>query len=540
MPLPCPMRFFLLSWLVIALPGLLSSQVLSESNLPIIRIETNGQAILDDPKIMASMDIIYNGPGLINRITDPPNHYSGKIGIEVRGQSSQQFPMKSYGIELWNNSGSSIKRSLFGLPSESDWILYAPYSDKSLMRNVLAYHLSNQLGRWATRTIAVELILNGDYRGIYWVMEKIKRDGGRVAITKLNPGDVSGDALTGGYIISLDKEADGWFSAEPTIPAGGFPQYSFVVPKRSALAPAQQQYIQQYVDSFERALQATNYQDVAQGWRRFANDSSFVDFFLIQELSRNVDGYRLSSYFHKDRLGKLQAGPVWDFDLAFRNANYCRGSDTTGWAWQFNYTCSGDYWQVPFWWERITRDTLFHYQLRCRWNELRQTVFSENCLFSRIDSIISLTASARVRHFQRWPILGVYVWPNPQPIATSYLEECALLKNWISARLRWLDEQIPTRGPCVVVDLTPSHNFHVKITPNPIQGKIRLRIQSNRVQQLQIRLLQTNGSNVYGFVLPVDQGVSVLTKQLPVLARGIYWCEISDGSIKQVIPIWVD
>ena len=104
----------------------------SSSNLPIVVINTNGQAILDDPKIEASMGIIYNGIGVRNNVTDQANNYNGKIGIEIRGSSSQMFPKKQYGLELHTSAGASVDASLLGLPKQSDWILFAPYNDKSL------------------------------------------------------------------------------------------------------------------------------------------------------------------------------------------------------------------------------------------------------------------------------------------------------------------------------------------------------------------------------------------------------------------------
>ena len=147
-------------------------QVLDSTNLPIITINTNGQEIVDDPKIMADMGIIWNDNNATNHITDPLNHYNGKIGIEIRGQSSQMFPMKSYSIELWNSSGNSVNKSLFGLPSESDWVLYAPYNEKTLEHNFLAYTISREMGHWAANCRYVEVMINGEYRGIYRIYGK--------------------------------------------------------------------------------------------------------------------------------------------------------------------------------------------------------------------------------------------------------------------------------------------------------------------------------------------------------------------------------
>lgn len=313
----------------------------TSSNLPVIVINTNGQTIVDEPKIMADMGIIFNSGNARNNISDPFNHYNGKIGIEIRGQSSQSFPMKSYSIELRDNAGNSQDKSLFGLPKESDWVLYAPYTDKTLMRNFLAYTMSREMGRWAANCRFVEIILNGDYIGIYVFMERIKRGSGRVNIAKMSDTDISGDAVTGGYIFSLDKEANAWFStyAAPNSTNRVKPQFSYVYPKIENIVAAQKDYLKKYVDSFERALAGPQFEDPINGFRRFIDVPSFIDFSIINEISKNVDGYRLSSYFYKDRNSKnskIFAGPVWDYDLAFRNAYYCETPLTTGWLYNFN------------------------------------------------------------------------------------------------------------------------------------------------------------------------------------------------------------
>ena len=138
----------------------------TSSNLPIFVINTNGQTIIDDQKITVNLGVIYNGEGVRNNITDPFNHYNGKIGIEIRGSSTQMFPKKQYGVETRDANGNDLDVSLLGFPAESDWIFYAPYTDKSLMRNFLAYSLARTMGRYATRCKYFELIINNDYKGI--------------------------------------------------------------------------------------------------------------------------------------------------------------------------------------------------------------------------------------------------------------------------------------------------------------------------------------------------------------------------------------
>ncbi len=473
----------------------LIAQTLTSSNLPIIIINTNGQTIADDPKITADMGIIFNGENVRNNVSDPLNHYNGKIGIEIRGQSSQMFPMKSYGIELRDAAGGSFEKSLFGMPKEADWVLYAPYTDKTLMRNFLAYTMSNELGRWAAHCRFVEVVINGDYKGIYVFMERIKRGSGRVNIAKMGNTDVSGDAVTGGYIFSLDKEPNGWFSSyvPPNSTNQGKRQFSYVYPKPENIVQAQKDYLKSYVDSFENALTAPTFQDETNGVRKFADLSSFIDYFIVNEVSRNVDGYRLSTFLYKDRNSKdrrIFAGPAWDYDLAFRNANYCQGSNVDGWAYQFNNVCPGDgAGLIPFWWNRLMLDTAFTGDLRCRWKGVRQTVISNDHLNHVIDSIVTLTNEARQRHFQRWPILGQYIWPNPNPIPSSYAGEISMLKEWLANRLSWIDYNIPNAGACEDWEDIATESLQVTIYPNPnngVDGTIKIKTKDPQIVYLNV------------------------------------------------------
>ncbi|MBN8687777.1 MAG: CotH kinase family protein [Chitinophagales bacterium] len=504
-----------------------TAQVLTSSNLPVIRINTNGQSIPDEPKIMADMGIIYNGEGVRNNLTDPFNHYNGKIGIEVRGQSSQMFPMKSYSIELWDNAGNSLDKPLFGLPKESDWVLYAPYTDKTLMRNFLAYTFSRGMGHWAANCRFVEVVINDDYKGIYVLMEKVKRGSGRVPVTKIASTDISGDALTGGYIFSIDKEADGWFSevAPPTTGGGKRIQYSYIYPKLSAIVPAQQQYLKSYVDSFEAAVKSKDFQDKTTGWRKYADELSFIDFMLINEVSRNVDGYRISTYMYKDRQskgGKINAGPVWDYDLAFRNANYCNGSDVGGWAYQFNQNCPDDYFQVPLWWYQFAKDSAYQSNLRCRWKQLRQGSMSDSRINTLIDSVVSLTAEARQRHFQRWPVLGQYIWPNPQPIPTTYDGEINALRAWLDARISWISNAIPNGGPCYDYPATEKAAVLASVYPNPVSSSITLDFKTRIAQRINVRVVDAAGRTLLNQAYPLQYGENYFQVQTNQWPAGIF------------------
>ena len=417
--------------------------IFDESNLPIVVIDTDGQEILDDPRIVVHMGIIDNDSA-INNIDDPFNGYDGLISIEIRGSSSQMFPKKQYALETQDIDGENLNVSILGMPEENDWILHAPYSDKSLLRNFLAYELARDMGRYASRTRFCELVINGDYKGLYIFMEKIKRDNNRVDISKLNPDETTGDDLTGGYIVKVDKwdgeNNDGWWSASP-LPEYDGTWYQYHYPKPDDIVDEQKDYINNYITDFELLLASEAYNDPDAGYYDQVNLESFIDVSLMSEISKNVDAYRLSAYMYKDKDsedGRLTMGPIWDYNLAFGNADYYDGWDPAGW--QLDVELGGDPFKIPFWWYRIWDDETFRDAFNQRWQELRQTVFSEEYIMNMIDSTIAVIDEAQVRNFQRWPILEEYVWPNAY-VGGSYENEIDYLTDWITARLDWMDEQ---------------------------------------------------------------------------------------------------
>lgn len=510
--------------------------VFTSSNLPIVLIDTYGQSIPDDPKIMAGMKIIDNGPGLRNNITDTPV-YDGFAGIELRGSSSQEFPKKSFGLETWDAAGEDLKVSLLGMPEESDWILNANYTDKTLMRNTMAYQLFQDMDHYATRYKHVEVMLNGSYHGIYVFSEKIKRDGDRVDIAKLTTTMNSGDPLTGGYIVKIDKPTgsggDGWVSdyPPPSHPNGQTIFFQYEYPKANTITPQQKEYISGYVDAFEGALAGPFFNDPNLGWRRYAVENTFVDYFIVNEISKNVDGYRLSTFLHKEREslgGKLRMGPVWDYDIAFRNADYCSGDVVTGWAYQF--PCQYDYWQVPFWWQRLMQDTIFKNNLKCRWEDLRTTTLSNAWLNNYVDSIALVLNESQERNFVRWPILGVYVWPNPQPIPTTYAGEIQALKSYLQTRLNWLDQNMPGNCNATQLDEYPIPANGIKIQPNPATDKVLIETSQFFSNQLKISIFDLTGKMVAQFEgTRVQKSSHSYQLDIEKLNEGVWMVRFDDG-----------
>lgn len=469
----------MLCTLALCPPGF--SQSFSSSNLPIILINTGGQAIPDEPKITADMGIIYNGPGVRNNITDPPNDYNGKIGIEIRGSSSQMFPKKQYAIELRDALGEGIDASLLGLPKKDDWVLFAPYNDKSLMRDVLAYKLGRDLGRYASRWKYCEVVLNGQYAGIYVLLEKIKRDKNRVNIDKLEPTEISGENLTGGYIVKIDKPDgipnEGWTSPFPPPGRSGSQTINILYeyPKPEDIVSEQRAYIQNFFRDFEYTLADVNFKDPAEGYRKYIDVESFIDYFIVNEISRNVDAYRISTYMHKKNAsegGKLFMGPVWDFNLGFGNVNYCTGAGTSGFAFDFNSFCPNDNWLIPFWWNRLMEDDAFKSQLMGRWKTLREGPYQTSRITGFIDSVAAvLNQESQQRNFQRWPVLGEYVWPNAF-VGSTFQSEVDWLKSWIVERLVWLDANI--LDMVTAIEDKPVIKPSVVAAPNPFSEHLDL------------------------------------------------------------------
>ena len=410
----------------------------TESNLPIISINTFGENIPDEPRINAQMGIINNNSGT-NNIEDDFNDYNGRITIEKRGNSSQEQEKPPYRFETIDDDGENNNVKLLGLPEENDWILYAPWSDKSLMRNVLIYSLSNDMGRYAPRSEFVELYLNNEYRGVYVLMEKIKRDKNRVAISSLDPNSNFGDNLTGGYILKFD-----W--AETGDNNGGFfslidgMRYNYHYPKPDEISSEQESYIQSFINSYENIMNSNKYNS-EQGYSKFIDIGSFVDFIILQEISRNVDAYGLSTYIYKDKESinnMLTAGPIWDFNHGFGNCDYYKAWETDGWNISYTYE---DMDQRAFWWLKLWNDDNFKEMVKDRYKVLRKSILSTTNINTKVDQYVSELGNSVNKNFTKWPILGEYIWPNKE-VFDTYQEEIIYLKSWINNRLTWMDSEL--------------------------------------------------------------------------------------------------
>jgi len=499
---------------------------ISSSNLPLVVINTKGNTIINASKIPATMKIIYNGVGQVNKPTDVGNIYSGDIGIEIRGAYSATLPQRPYGIETRGLNGANLNVSLLGMPAENDWILLANYNDKTFMRNSLAYELSRKMGHYAPRTRMVEVIIENyykNYEGIYLLMEKIKQDKGRVNIAKLTNLDISGNDVSGGYIFKIDYfgQSNSWQSnyrpidhPEKTV------NYVYEDPEPNDLAWQQKEYLKTAVNSFESVLYSSNFKDPEKGYPAWIDVNSFLDYFIINEVARNVDGFKKSVYFFKDKDskgGKINAGPVWDFDWAWKNIKDCstfQATDGSGWSYRIN-DCPNIWPNSNGWMVRLLQDENFANALNKRYFELRKSYLSSQYLNSYIDSVQNLVNEAQVRHYTKWPILSNSVGaPEVDFRPTTYAGEVTKFKNWIQTRLTWLDGHMLGQSVTGVDQFETASNY--RIFPNPASDVVFLE-STSEIQSLEV--FHSNGKQMLN-----ESEISAFSTKLDVsgFSPGIY------------------
>jgi hypothetical protein len=364
----------------------------------------------------------------------------------VRGSSSAEFPKKGYNVKLRDALGAKRTLPLFGLPAYERWALIAPWAfDQNYINNSFVYELSNRIGRWAPRTRTVEVFFNtggddldtSDYAGIYVVSDRIRVEKGRVDIAEISPTDISVPAITGGYVLKIDPpDADevSWRS-DRGVPAADDTAIVLVAPDGADIAPAQLDYIQGYVRRMENALHA----DRATGWAQrthldYIDRPSWIDHHILNVLASNPDGLHRSAYFTKPRGGKLQAGPVWDFDRALGAYWDERSSVIDTWS---GVGGKVDFWRTG-WWGILAEDPEFVQEWVDRWQSLRLTHFSTPALTTLAQNLANTVGSdAADRDAARWP--------DNASVYGSYDAQILMLKDWLDRRAAWIDSQFVAR-----------------------------------------------------------------------------------------------
>lgn len=513
-------------------PGWFKDPFNELSHLPVLVIDTRNQVIPDDPKITAKLKVINNGPGVSNNLFQQGTDYDGLIGIEVRGQSSQSFPKKSFSIELRSQEGEDVSASLLGMPENEDWVLYAPYSDKTLLRNALTYYLGSRLGGWQPRFRFCEVYLNYEYSGVYMLIESVKRGPYRVDINKLKPDEISGDDLTGGYIVKTDKTADlsagEYFTVRPTFHYRNSTDYkfTFVYPAYDELVAMQKSYIQSYLTTLENSLNSASFDNNENGYRKYIDPGSFVNVQIMQELTKNVDGYRYSNYFYKRKDsdgGRLFAGPLWDFDLGYGNEDYTSVSiETNGWL----YTNTGpENGNRMHWWMRLMESPEYRNRFVSRWKQLRKGALHTDSVMQYIDKTVKHIGVAADRNFEQWPILGKYVWPNYY-IGDNYEDEINYLKSWLTDRLIWIDGNIVNSGKPAETGSVPE----ILAYPNPVKDIVNLSFYLALVEIYTVEFFDLPGRKLLTVrIMPQSKGYQDTGINISGLNTGYYVIRIIQG-----------
>lgn len=423
------------------------------SNLPLVVIDLFNQPIsyMDyAPASVRFIDVSGKRSSLLG-----PADFDGRTDLKRRGFTSLRFPKMSLTLKTRNDDGDKVKSSIFGMPSDSDWVLYAPYVDKTMMRDVLGYELSNQMGRYAPRTRFVEVFVHrssgnlryNDYQGVYVLAEKIKRGKDRVNITKLQTNDNAEPNITGGYIIKRDHGAmnrngrGGGYSPRPSQDGVGFITQRglhlfYVEPDEEELTDAQKKWVTRYFADFERALYSGNFASLTEGYAKYLDVDAFIDHFWLVELTKNVDAFRYSAFLHMPRGGKITLGPAWDWNLSFGNADYYDGNETSGWYYE-NLRDTEISWIY-----RLRQDPDYMQRSIDRWAELRRDVFATDKVLARVDAIRAQLQESQERNFRRWPVLGREIKPNYY-VGPTFDAEVNWMKLWIKDRLAWIDRQYP-------------------------------------------------------------------------------------------------
>ena len=434
---------------------------LESTNLPIVWIDVDGEYIDRYERITAQMKIIHNGDGALNyadTVAHPGQHidYEGYVAIRYRGSSSfNASDKKPYSFRPLDKpleeGGVKKKVNILGMGKDNDWALLAPYADKSMMRDLLAFEVSRPWMEYTPEGRYCELFLDGTYYGVYILTEVVSKGKQRINIP--DPGE-SGDSITGGYIMEVnrtDGEVTYVSKYHPVSNTGTryvnqYINFQYKSPDYEDLTEAQVNYITGRIDQMEKSLWNFN-PGGSPAYENYIDVTNFIDYQIAMELGHNVDAYRLSGKFFKrrDSVDARFKMVVWDMNLAYGNADYYQGWRTDTWMYKNNNTMNaeGDPQLIPFWWYKLNTDPNYTAALKARWAQYRRSNLRKECLMTTVDSLANVLTSqgAERRNSEAWPRWGQYVWPNYY-VADDFQDEVGYLKQWLTDRIAWMDGQL--------------------------------------------------------------------------------------------------
>ena len=559
-------------------------------DLPIIFVDTKQQCLDKNvtEKIPATMKVL---DGATNNVADSAKGTFYNIGIKVRGQSSALFPKPGYSVEVRDDKGEGMDVSMFGMPPADDWVLHGPYVDKSMLRNALAYWLFRQAGRYAPRTKHFDLYINGVYRGVYVMVEKIKRGKYRVNVSKLKETDIAGDSLTGGYIWAFDKvgtnTGGGGSDNQGGIEAEGFNTSDGLnvilhYPKKANIQKQQEEYLKKYLNDLEALFKNGKNGD---GYDKYVDVGSAVDYVLHQEVTNNGDSYWCSFFLHKPKdktnkegvftEGKVTLGPPWDFNLAMSNGGMMMGMGGSGNSWQIESSSKapqqgGGMWggwgggmsslKAPNWLVQMWKRNDYQSELKKRWAELRSGVWHTKVMDAYLDSMKTYLKNAADRNFKRWPNLGKSSGQgdaDPEPMkycnssggnggmamggnnASTWDGEVEHLRTKMKERMQWMDQKLGFTEPANPVVTGPvdtelhwphweKDTTQQAVIPGDTLPPIRLDDFS--------RLSPTNFFNVNGNLLEIQTSIGGTFALIDLNGVVLYKTRIKKGLTTLKIP----
>lgn len=403
--------------------------------VPVIRITTENGAPVVDKKNYIKGTVVIEDPAGMYWDTPRLELKMTKDGIRGRGNTTWDMPKKPYKMKF------DSKVSIFGLGEDKEWVILANYADKTLLRNVVAMKLSEIVGMpWTPAMLPVEVYMNGSYLGCYTFSEHKKVSEHRVNLDIVGESDNSGDAVTGDYYMEIEQNQD-----ETTCFYTQVCGIPMMFSEPEVPTAAQLQYVKEYFRQAETALRSSNFTDPDTGWQKYIDIETFAKAYLVNELTKNIDGnMRKSSFITKKKNDKFQMYHLWDYDLALGNCNYLddefgASDGPEGWfikdyTWA-RYSPLGYHHQ---WFTILTKDPAFCAKVKEIWN----THYDElKNIPGFIDQMAAYMKDAQKRNFEKWNILNTHVWPNVV-VTGSYQGEIDYLKSFYTSRFNWLDGRI--------------------------------------------------------------------------------------------------
>lgn len=391
------------------------SQFYRLSNLPTVTIHTLDNVLPFDKETQITAQLTILGDDGHKEILTGPGT------IKERGNASRLYPKRPYRIKF------DEKQTVLGSPSKAKkWTLIPNYSDKTLVRNMIAFEMSRRLEiPYTPFCTLVDVMVNGEYKGCYQLADQIEVKKNRVDIVEMDENDISGEALTGGYLLEIDayayKEASYFYSGL------GNP-VTIKSPDDDIITPEQKNYIMTYFNMMERDKE------------KYLDKNTFLRHFIVGELSGNTDTY-WSTYVYKNRSNDtLYTGPVWDFDLAFNNdVRTYPVNKRKDFVYRTKGNCAGN--MREFVDEFVVNNPESMQQLKETWRHARHKGLTASNIVAYLDSLETVLSRAQKLNFERWNIMNEYVQQNPI-IWGSFMAEVQNVRDFIGERFTWMDNKL--------------------------------------------------------------------------------------------------